>query len=639
MQSDDIATLREEHVVRGTWREEPFEPTKPLTVDNPAVRVVRAIVRARETGVPALRGHLLVDVRYPPNFPFEPPQVVPVDLRYRQLPHQDAVTGALCWQLEEAVPWLPTYGIRQALAGATQWFEGFLSGGWDTAPPVTEIERYFRTTSTAVRMLLLPPDATPPPSAQWGRLQVELALGRSGVGVLGTRWQHQHDGAAEASKDRDARAAIWSALQHPSPHRAIDGLWIRLDAEPPPFNTLDALRTVLATHAGGLSAAAFHARLARTARRSLRQVGWVPVGLYYPAAAAPHGGLASPRPSRRWEWVFFAIEVNSLGSSRGSAARVTARAMRLKRDLAGIPSYDVLPAAAQPRQGTLTLPATLADAHVMMVGVGALGSTIARSLAAAGVGRFTLVDADIMKPGNVVRHELRFPDVAQRKTTALAQVLRETNPFVHVEEITGGSRQRDRAIERQMLDANRRPTLVIVATAVKSVEVQLDMLAARAGSPLPVLHAWVAASAQLLRAFLYRPGRTPCTLCVECYRHGALSATSAYIGDPSVPDNTFYEKSCAAPTHVGTGNANALAAHVVVEMALLALDAGSLPDSETHWLFAGNRIHTVAPGYAVAPLSRVTCDLVPHADCPVCRAGGMITTVTNTTAGRNPEAA
>ena len=275
--------------------------------------------------------------------------------------------------------------------------------------------------------------------------------------------------------------------------------------------------------------------------------------------------------------------------------------------------------------------------------VGALGSTIARSLAAAGVGRFTLVDADVMKPGNVIRHELRYPDVARRKTTALRQVLLETNPFAQVEEIAGGSRQPDRALERQILDANRRPTLVIATTAVKAVEAQVDMLAARTGADVPVLHAWVAASAQLLRAFLYRPGRTPCTLCVECYRRAtATGRTSGYIADPVVPDTTFFEKSCAAPTHVGTGNSNALAAHVVVEMALLALAPGGLPDNEAHWLFAGNRMQKVAPGYPIAPLSRVTSCLAPHPECPLCAVGGMIQIVNSADgalAGQNPEAA
>ncbi len=46
----------------------------------------------------------------------------------------------------------------------------------------------------------------------------------------------------------------------------------------------------------------------------------------------------------------------------------------------------------------------LANKHVAIVGVGAIGSFLADALARAGVGRLTLVDNDLIKPGNLARH-------------------------------------------------------------------------------------------------------------------------------------------------------------------------------------------------------------------------------------------
>jgi hypothetical protein len=46
----------------------------------------------------------------------------------------------------------------------------------------------------------------------------------------------------------------------------------------------------------------------------------------------------------------------------------------------------------------------LAGKHVAILGVGAIGSFVADALARAGVGRLTLVDHDVIKPGNLVRH-------------------------------------------------------------------------------------------------------------------------------------------------------------------------------------------------------------------------------------------
>jgi hypothetical protein len=51
----------------------------------------------------------------------------------------------------------------------------------------------------------------------------------------------------------------------------------------------------------------------------------------------------------------------------------------------------------------------LASKHVAIVGTGAIGSFLADALVRAGVGRLTLVDNDLIKPGNLVRH-LAGPD-------------------------------------------------------------------------------------------------------------------------------------------------------------------------------------------------------------------------------------
>ena len=42
-------------------------------------------------------------------------------------------------------------------------------------------------------------------------------------------------------------------------------------------------------------------------------------------------------------------------------------------------------------------------------GCGAIGSNVACRLAEAGTGMLRLVDADIMRPGNIVRHAASYP--------------------------------------------------------------------------------------------------------------------------------------------------------------------------------------------------------------------------------------
>src|SRR5215213_7477054 len=122
----------------------------------------------------------------------------------------------------------------------------------------------------------------------------------------------------------------------------------------------------------------------------------------------------------------------------------------------------------------------------------------------------------------------------------------------------------------------------------------------------------------MLRAFLYRPGQTACFWCAGLHdRDRRAGIENYYIIEPATQNEPFFEASCTSPAFTGAGNANALAAHVIVEMALDVLH-NRLPDEQSHWIFVGNRIHEIDPAFPVAPLSTARAGFAPHAECPVC---------------------
>jgi len=72
--------------------------------------------------------------------------------------------------------------------------------------------------------------------------------------------------------------------------------------------------------------------------------------------------------------------------------------------------------------------AQLAGRKVGIVGCGSLGSKLAVMLARAGVGRFLLVDDDIVFPDNFVRHDLDWRDVGTHKADSVARRIVLVNP-------------------------------------------------------------------------------------------------------------------------------------------------------------------------------------------------------------------
>ena len=77
--------------------------------------------------------------------------------------------------------------------------------------------------------------------------------------------------------------------------------------------------------------------------------------------------------------------------------------------------------------------AALLGAHVAIVGVGGIGCPAIQALAAAGVGRLTLIDDDVVALSNLQRQTLfATADVGQPKTRAAAAAIARLNPDVTV---------------------------------------------------------------------------------------------------------------------------------------------------------------------------------------------------------------
>lgn len=128
-------------------------------------------------------------------------------------------------------------------------------------------------------------------------------------------------------------------------------------------------------------------------------------------------------------------------------------------------------------RGFDTEAAQLAGAHVWVIGCGSLGGLVIRSLAAAGVGRLTLVDDERLEPPNLGRHVLGVQDLHRYKAVALAEQLRGQLPHLRVDALT-----RKFPFARPQVGADA-PDLVISTTANWPADLRLMSTVTRGEIP------------------------------------------------------------------------------------------------------------------------------------------------------------
>ncbi len=98
----------------------------------------------------------------------------------------------------------------------------------------------------------------------------------------------------------------------------------------------------------------------------------------------------------------------------------------------------------------------IAQAKILLVGAGGLGSPAALYLAAAGVGTIGLIDSDVVDLSNLQRQVIHHtPDVGRPKVTSAKEKIQALNPDVSVETYE------DRLTSKNALDVVKRYDVVI----------------------------------------------------------------------------------------------------------------------------------------------------------------------------------
>jgi len=126
--------------------------------------------------------------------------------------------------------------------------------------------------------------------------------------------------------------------------------------------------------------------------------------------------------------------------------------------------------------------ARLTNAHVILFGLGGVGSYTAECLARSGIGELTLVDSDTVSVSNINRQlEALTSTVGQSKAEAVAQRVRDINPSAVVHPVHG---LYDAANRDRFFPEGCRYDYIVDAIDLVSCKLDLAETARRLGIPL-----------------------------------------------------------------------------------------------------------------------------------------------------------
>lgn len=237
-----------------------------------------------------------------------------------------------------------------------------------------------------------------------------------------------------------------------------------------------------------------------------------------------------------------------------------------------------------------------------VIGTGALGGEIADSINKAGPGAIQLFDNQRLKAHNTVRHLAGLNQIGLPKVIAVAQLLRQHNPFVQVETVMQNVNHF--AIQEWLSDGS----VSVSSMADDNVEAYLNERAVLAGKT--VFYVRALRGGKAARIFRVIPGRDACFQCLNLYREEKSGSFVDIPEDETLPtlknecNNPVRPASAADLKLIAAMASRILLDHVQEEVA-----------AENHWIWSSEPLESLP---AVQPWQLQASSLPPHPGCLYC---------------------
>lgn len=514
----------------------------------------------------------------PAGFPYHAPVVLSQDDPPLQPSWHLSPEGTLClWR--EPDGWNPFMSAQKLLERVSDWFRYYHTGGWpdDFAP--TDLHLYLKSNGTVV----IGDEWNPPDGERRGGFVLWLNHTYSMIPCL-VGLKNSRGRADQEKRLRDQIGWIEQGVKH------FHGVWYRVNTPFVPGNRLDHLLDQIDQNSSEQSGTA-HAYLVEQLSRMISGDG-IPLAVGYPGV----WGIE--------QWLFLWIP------------KPTGKKIYLSRqDQIGtiaVRSFETAPARkANLLRRTAHLSKDLGSKKVAVFGVGALGGSVSLLLAKAGLGEIRLIDSDIVKPVNVIRHVAELSDVGFPKTFCVNRKILRHNPDCHV--TTFPENWQEQELEKITNEVD----LVIDTTANIAFSLWLNQFIV--SKRCAILYAAAYRRAAIGRLVLYRGDHQPSDPCLACYllNEERWNEGNYPIISPD-PTTTFAEEGCASATE------EADAIHLELVASQCALTAVKFLTGQA---LAGNLYLQV--NEAIPDASNILTEPGIHAfhnpalqDCPICYQRG-----------------
>lgn len=469
--------------------------------------------------------HITLQVSYSPLHPFCRPAVSSRDLQLSR--HQHPFNGGLCLLTADAGQWYPQQRIADLID--------------EQLHKILQVNK-LRTEENWSEATKLEEQAPDPLSVYYGHTAEPISAVFFSDPI---KVPNQSCGVADFSvnlRSQNGGTSYFEAILHRA--KPISGTWL---ADPFKPNWLGAWQKVpgrwvrlkgpLPQSAEGLWAAA-EAEIAKQALLSpsfhkLQELGKADFAL----TAVVFEDEVAYGPNRRGDgWLFLARR--GIGKDKRKPSVTLVRGFGLSDGM-----FSRVPVAA-----------ALRDKKVLLIGCGAIGSFAAMEFVRAGIGKLTIIDHDIVEPGNSVRWPLGKVYWGVPKVAALQDFLRRNYPWTNVDDAMTGFigaattledaksvRHSPRDDLRQLIDE---ADLIVDATASTECQASIAYECRTLGKPLVVGYATEGVAGGIVVRL--RPGLGACWVCLN--NHWDDKGIDL---PPRNPTATVLPIGCNSPTFTG----------------------------------------------------------------------------------------